>query len=359
MRPVLLPHLRRLWRDARTLQFGTDPQRAVVLEFSDVTSVRVIDLINGERTVHQILTQARRSGIGPEQARAVLDALGDAGLLVGSHVLLPRGLAEPARTRLTGEATALALARVGPGPRRQIHGDEESPADVLRRRWTTRVLVAGHGALAAPVAAGLAAAGIGHLFPAVDGWVRPEDIAVGGLLPADVNRSRAAATADAIRRVAPEAVISPLRQTTVSFIVRVGTRTPSALAARGVRGRGVPRLEVCIRDGVVVVGPLVVPGRRPCGRCFELHRRDRDPMWPALAAQLATARDGAEPCASATLLAGAAYTVAEVLSHVDGRTARTAGATIEMAGPARVRRRSWSPHPRCECSRGRQPRHRG
>ena len=36
-----------------------------------------------------------------------------------------------------------------------------------------------------------------------------------------------------------------------------------------------------------VVGPLVVPGRSACLRCLELHRTDRDPGWPGVAAQLA------------------------------------------------------------------------
>jgi len=358
MRPVLLPHLRRLWRDARSLQFGTDPGRAVVLEFTDRRCVRVLDLIDGARTTHQIVTAAARTGIRPDTVHAVLDALSGSGVLVGDHTLLPSGLPEPARTRLRGEATALALARMGPpGPAPPV--PVVSPADVLRRRGTTRILLAGHGALAAPIAAGLAAAGIGHLYPALDGWVRPEDVVVGGLLPEDVNRSRAVATADAIRRVAPETVLTPLRQPAVSFVVRVGTRAASGLAAHGTRGRGVPRLELCVRDGVVVIGPLLVPGRRPCAMCFELHRRDRDPLWPALAAQLATARDGADPCTAATLLAGAAYAVAEVLGHVDGHPGATTGATVEVSAPGTARRRAWAPHPRCDCSRRRQSRRSG
>ena len=47
MRLTLLPNLRLLWRDPRTLQFGTDPTRAVVLEFSDPVAARVLDLLDG------------------------------------------------------------------------------------------------------------------------------------------------------------------------------------------------------------------------------------------------------------------------------------------------------------------------
>jgi hypothetical protein len=177
---------------------------------------------------------------------------------------------------------------------------------------------------------------------------------LGGLLPADAHRSRASAAADAVRRVAPEAVLAPLRQGTATFVVRVGSRPGSALATRGVRQRTAARLDVYLRDGIVVVGPLVLPGRSPCGECLELHRRDRDSAWPALAAQLATGRDSAEACAVTTALSGAAYAVEEVLRHTDGRPVRTLGATVEVAGPGAARRRSWPPHPRCDCARRRR-----
>ena len=59
-------------------------------------------------------------------------------------------------------------------------------------------------------------------------------------------------------------------------MVRVGSRPGTALATRGVRERGAPRLDVYLRDGVVVVGPLVLPDASPCGQCLELHRRDRE-----------------------------------------------------------------------------------
>jgi hypothetical protein len=222
---------------------------------------------------------------------------------------------------------------------------------MLRRRGAARVLVAGHAWLGALVAAALGTSGIGHLDPALDGWTRVDDAMLGGLLPADTHRSRASAAADAVRRVAPEAVLTPLREGTATFVVRVGSRPGSALATRGVRQRTAPRLDVYLRDGIVIVGPLVVPGRSPCGDCLELHRRDRDTGWPALAAQLATGRDGTEACAVTTALAGAAYAVEEVLRYTDGRPVRTLGATVEVAGPGAGRRRSWPPHPWCDCSR--------
>jgi hypothetical protein len=356
MRPVLLPHLRRLWRDARSLQLGTDPSRATVLEFADPAMARFLDLLDGRRTEGQVVDDAARCGLPADQSRAVLRDLRSSGLLIGAHTLLPRGLPDQKRQRLAREAAALALSRLDPPPAPAsptVDADAavRTPADILRRRAATHVLVAGHGPLSATIAAGLASAGIGHIDPALDGWTSPSDALIGGFLPTDVDRSRASAAADAVRRVAPDVDVSPVRSGTGCVLVQVGSRGANALAARGFRERGVPRLDVVIRDGVVIVGPLVVAGGSPCARCLDLHRSDRDPAWPMVAAQLVTARDTPEPCTVATALAGAACAIAEVLDFVDERAGRTRGATVEITGAGRLRRRSWAPHPACDCVR--------
>jgi bacteriocin biosynthesis cyclodehydratase domain-containing protein len=345
MRPTLLPNLRRLWRNAGTVQLGTDPATAVVLEFDEPSAARVLDLLDGTRTEHAITAEAAALGVDADTTRSVLDALTRAGVLVGAHTLLPVGLPDSARRRLISEAAALAL-------RRDAHG--RSPADTLRRRAAARVLVAGEGLLVAVIAAALGQAGIGHVDAAVDGWVHPEDAALGGLLHADAHRARSIATAEAVDRAAPGINLSRIRADAATFLVRVGARIPTALAARGYRTRGLPRLTVQVRDGVVLIGPLVRPSSSPCGRCLDLHRNDRDPAWPALAAQLETAPAERATCAVTTTLAAAAYATEEVLSYLDGRTPSTAGATVEVARPGQIRRRSWPPHPRCDCRRRRR-----
>jgi len=388
MQPLVLAPLRRLWRDGHTLQLGTDPRLATIVDLVNPATARVLDLLDGTRAADQIVADAAGLGVPAGEARELLDALGAAGLVVGADTLLPAGLGAAARDRLDREAKALALAGTAPrqppapdpapgpargpapdpargpapGPARGPAPDpatgpapgpdhRPTPAELLRRRAAAHVLVAGHGWLGAPIAAALAAAGIGHVDPALDGWTRPADAVPGGLQPADAHRPRASAAADAVRRAAPDVRVEPLRSGTATFVVRVGTRPATALATRGVRERAAPRLDVYLRDGVVVVGPLVTATGSPCGECLELHRRDRDAAWPALAAQLATGRDSIEPCAVTTALAATAYAVAEVLNHVDGRPVRTRGATVEITEPGAVRRRSWPPHPRCDCYR--------
>ena len=44
----------------------------------------------------------------------------------------------------------------------------------------------------------------------------------------------------------------------------------------------------------------------------------------------------------------------EVLSYLDRRAVTTYGATVEITSPGESRRRSWDPHPRCDCRRSRR-----
>ena len=84
-----------------------------------------------------------------------------------------------------------------------------------------------------------------------------------------------------------------------------------------------------VRDGTGLVGPLVIPGVTSCLECADLHRRDRDAAWPAVAAQL---RDTVGIADRATVLATAAL----ALSQVDRVIAAVRGQ--EAAEPGRRRR---------------------
>ncbi len=99
-----------------------------------------------------------------------------------------------------------------------------------------------------------------------------------------------------------------------------------------------------------VVGPLVLPGFTSCLRCADLHRRDRDPAWPALSVQLRIGtRYGA---ASAVAVAGVVAGVAalQALAFLDGTETAVIDATVELHPPDwRLRRRTWPPHPECDC----------
>ncbi|GAA3225829.1 hypothetical protein GCM10010532_058360 [Dactylosporangium siamense] len=350
MRPTLLPNLRRLWRDASTVQLGTDPAGAVVLHLRRPELARVLDLLDGAHTEPAVLAAGEALGLASAEVLGLVQTLRDVGLVVAAHALVPVGLPERVHRRLSVEAAAIAL-RLRTEPSRS----QGAPADVLRRRYTSRVVLAGDGPLLAPLAALLAASGVGHVDPVVDGVTGAADVLVGGLLVDDVGVSRAVATGSAVARFAPGADLSAARTDNVDLVVRVGDRHPPALAKRGLRLAGLPRLELTVRLGTVLVGPLVRPTGSPCRACLELHRRDRDPIWPVLAAQLATAPPGdGEPCASATALAGVAFAADEVLAFLDGTASRTEAAIVEIPRAGELRRREWVAHPRCDCRRRRR-----
>ncbi|GII21079.1 ThiF family adenylyltransferase [Planosporangium mesophilum] len=346
-RPTLLPHLRPLWRDRTTLQLGTDPERAIIVEFTQPVSARILGLLNGARTERAIFTDAAALGVPTAEVAAVLAALRQAGVLIDSRALLPPGVPQPRRGRLAAEATALAA--------RPDAGAASTPAHALRRRALSRVLVTGQARLAAPIAATLAAAGVGHVPTRVPGTVSGDDVVPGGLSVADVGRPAGEAVREVVTRVAPEVHVTPLRPDDLTLVVRAGSdATPAALVARAYARRRLPHLAVAVRDGAVVVGPFVPPAGSPCLACLDLHRLDRDPAWPTLAAQLATAPPTGQACAATTTLIGVGHAVAEILAYLDGGSPRTRGATIEIDGAGGERRRSWPPHPTCDCRRVRR-----
>ncbi|GAB3157321.1 ThiF family adenylyltransferase [Micromonospora sonneratiae] len=338
-RPTLLPGLARLWRNRHTLQLGLDPARAVLLEVADPGTARLLDLLDGAHSERMILDHAARLSVSRDDARTLIETLRDAGLVVGAHTLLPHDLPEPARQRLSAEAAAIALR--GPDA-------PGTPAQALRRRAAAQVLVTGRGRLAAPVAIALAQAGVGHVSADIAGQVEPPDAIGSGLLASDIRRPRTAAVVDAIARVAPGTETGPVRRGRASLVVQVGTDRPAGLLAAGYAQRRQAHLLLGIRDGVPVIGPLVQAGGSPCLNCLDLHRRDRDPDWPELAAQLAVAGT-TEPCAASTLIAAVGYTVGEILTFLDGGLPETVGGAVEISTPGRVRRRAWPPHPACRC----------
>ncbi|VEG44167.1 cyclodehydratase [Mycolicibacterium flavescens] len=121
---------------------------------------------------------------------------------------------------------------------------------------------------------------------------------------------------------------------------------------------GVAHLPVRVRDGVGLVGPLVLPGVTSCLACADLHRSDRDAAWPAVAAQLRHTVGSAD---RATVLATAALAlnqVDRVLAAVHGgvdvddssEPPPTLDTTLEFdVNVGSVVARRWSRHPRCAC----------
>ncbi|MCM6775633.1 TOMM precursor leader peptide-binding protein [Nocardia sp. CDC159] len=112
----------------------------------------------------------------------------------------------------------------------------------------------------------------------------------------------------------------------------------------------IPHLQVRIRDGRGIVGPLVLPGGTSCLRCADLIRRDHDADWPHLAGQLLGRVGHASP---ATVTATTALVLRELELILAGDTARpprTLDTTLELEPDSHhIDRRHWTPHPACPC----------
>ena len=109
----------------------------------------------------------------------------------------------------------------------------------------------------------------------------------------------------------------------------------------------VPHLPIVFGAASVEVGPLVVPGRTACLACLAAHRRDADPAWPLLAAQL-IGRPATPP--DPVLATEAAGVAERLLSEWERHPARTPHRSLTLhAGELHRRMRSHRPHAECRC----------
>jgi hypothetical protein len=390
-RPILIPGLPRVWRGPHELQLGADPSRARSLELPDPRAAQILDLLDGTRSERGVLLRAAEQGIPLDQARALLDTLQAAGLVIPAAELLPTGQPHESRRRLIGEAAALALTTAS---------GRRTPAGILRRRAECRVVLIGHGRLGAPIAVALAESGVGAIEADLPGLVTPGELPGGPLRGTDLGRPRRDSIADAVLRAAPGLRSLSVRNRAAPTSRPPSVRDPAAPdpsspsepdpaapdpsgpsepdpATRGGRvgpvrdpaatlvvaldhdgPPGLPHLAVTIREGVPLIGPFVpASGDGPCRHCLELHRRDRDAAWPGSGGRRPRP-DDIQPCTVATLLAATAFATAEALTHLDGGRPQTLGAAVEITAPGRLRRRRWPSHPACRCARGpNHPRH--
>jgi hypothetical protein len=317
---------------------GVDSADGVLVSPADGGVARLLRGLDGRRSQRTVLADIARDGMDPAAAAGLLDGLRVTGLLVD---LDPADLlasdAGPAAAARTAAELPSAVSRAG------------SPA--WRARRAANVVVDGATRVGAPLAAVLAASGIGRVSVRDAGLVGAGDAVVGGVSAADEGRPRALAAADAVRRASPLTDLRPLPEgTAADLVVLARPWAASDPLVTGYQRVGQPHLVATVRGETGVVGPLVVPGRTGCLRCADLHRRDADPRWPDLAAQL-TAADPPPSGATVTCLLTAVVAAVQVLAFVDGNGAPvTVDATVEVRPPDLIPRlRRWPPHPACPC----------
>lgn len=344
---VLNPAVRVLWRarDVVQLELGTD---ALVIEGADAGVIRRLLRSPSSTPSTPAESAAGAADSAPDpHADADADARwGDAlDTLVerGFVWRLPRRTAEhrmrPPTARLATELAAMS-SRYG-----------ASAADLLRARRRAVVAMHGDGRAVAHVAALLAAAGVGRLHIVGSGPARLHHAVPGGICPSDEGHPFIEAVRAAVHLAAPDADTTPLPIGDRPDLVVVVSDDPIDTEQRdALHARRCSHLVVCLGPGYGVVGPLVVPGRTSCLHCADLHRRDRDHAWSALAVQLTIPRrhGPASDVSLATVTAGLA--AEQALAFLDGTDPPTTNGTLEMHVPDwRLRRRSWPPHRDCDC----------
>ncbi len=111
--------------------------------------------------------------------------------------------------------------------------------------------------------------------------------------------------------------------------------------------RDIPHVPVVFSGSSAEVGPFVVPGRTACLACVAAHRRDADPAWPHLAAQLLGRRP---PEVSDALAVDAALVAARLISETDRNpdASRCHSLTLR-ADSLRRSRHAHLPHAECRC----------
>jgi len=108
----------------------------------------------------------------------------------------------------------------------------------------------------------------------------------------------------------------------------------------------ITHLPIELSGDKVSVGPLVIPGTTACLACLHAHRRDDDPGWPLVAAQLL----GRDPTATAPgLLLEAAVLAAHLLRSGAGSRSRS----VSISAQSVSRQWHWHrAHPECLCRQG-------
>jgi bacteriocin biosynthesis cyclodehydratase domain-containing protein len=339
---MLKPALRRLWRDASTLQLGIDPRHAVVVSGIGAADRELLSLLDGTREVEAAIAESSRRGGSAERATALVTLLRDAAVLEDADV----AGRSAAVGRIAPDQLSLSLCDSRPG----------GAAERLAARRAAFVEVLGAGRVGATLSALLSAAGVGRVTVDDPALIRPADLAPGGLRGVGVHHRRGDA-ANAL--VASVRTAQPVRTGGDGRVLVVlspaGPVVPPEWLMR-VRAR--PHLPVAVRETSAVIGPLVLPGVSPCLRCLELARADRDPAWPVLAAQLVGDQRAVEPCDIALASAAAGLTAMHALAWLDSDRARGAAPASPLLGGVleislidlSMRRRTVVAHPDCGCT---------
>ncbi len=290
--------------------------------------VRVLRELDGSKRIEALLALAESEHV--ERLRGVLAGLTELGLLEEA--------APPAEDRRPAAEAALWSLRARLRHRETAH-----------RRAHSAIVVQGNGRLTVAVATLLAAAGVGRVHVDTSGQVAEADLG-SGYADSDLGSARRAAAAAAVRRANPATrTARPTGRRRPDLVLLADAVVPAPEVVDLLFQDGVPHLPVRIREGLGIVGPLVLPGRTSCLRCADLHRTGFDSSWPKVAGQLAGRTQRADLGSVHATAAMAAGQALRVLSPSD-LPPPVWNATVEIdTFEGTVEHRAWVPHPACDC----------
>ncbi|MEO6143260.1 MAG: hypothetical protein ABIP19_04705 [Dermatophilaceae bacterium] len=326
-RPRLKSHMQPLRRGPGSLQLGLRPDTGVVLDGLSDAEIAMVEGLDGSLDIRSLYAVAADAGIAAGRMSALIAALDEHHLLVGTTTdracLAP--VDEPRRHLLRQDARAVAEAY-------GLSGDGSEQVAARSRR---HVLISGEGDLPCALADLLRVGGIGrvsvgpHAVNMLDLELRNQ--------PAARDRARSGST---------------LKRPDLVVLMAMGAIRPDA-GAPWLR-RGIPHLPLVVQGHRVQVGPVIAVGPGPCLTCLDLHRRDRDAAWPAVLSQLVP-REPLLPAAPVSLestltamTAGAAAMI--VHTCLDGQPVPS-GLSLELSlSWPTIQLRRWFSHPLCNCT---------
>jgi len=118
-----------------------------------------------------------------------------------------------------------------------------------------------------------------------------------------------------------------------------------------------PHLLLALGDGIVRVGPFVVPGETACLRCLDAHQGERDPRRSLVLHQYAASRAPRagvpDPVPHDLLDLAQVWAVRDLVAWIDGRRPRSWSATVQVDPALELAMTPWPAHPGCGCAWGR------
>lgn len=146
-------------------------------------------------------------------------------------------------------------------------------------------------------------------------------------------------------RVSAATTAEPLADCSPDAAIAIGTWVLDPQLQSFWLRRDAVHVPVVLTDTAVHIGPVVEPGDGPCLLCLELHRRDGDAAWPAIASQLLGRGAGVEH--PALIADASAVIVRLVLARLESGPVAARSIRIGIDGERADRR--WEAHPDCGC----------